>query len=1057
MPPPDDEHSSNETEPFVVIEEDPSLSSGVVVKSRKQTSSSLENEAAEATTPSTFSARNILLLGGLGAVVLLYLTDFGSVLNKFGGGGNSPAAPQGGGGFHAPSFGGSQNIGHPGGVRAYLSGDFAYEEIFVPVSNVGHAVPSLSPENVLNFMGHYVHDEHRSPYASHLYGDDKNASALEEEQKKFVAKMEEVRKKWGAWDFRDDDDYSDTAGDGERRRRPAADFGSARYKDLPAADFPSGSWQTDPTYVRNFLAEAKALIDRVKEGIYAEYGQPTLKPDGTSLTPEEVLARDKNFAVARGPGEDRAGKVAWLNPNAWDALVRKLLHGMMTNDEFYVVLGGHSAAAGHGNNFHQTKMMAFHYLMEPIFDKLGMRLISRNMAQGGVGTTHSAFASGSIYGEKDLLFWDSAMTEGWRSPGAHDVFNKQAILGGERVPVLMNCPPEGIAAESNGTAWLGGQLLDIYDGESNKKPNGMQPSYTTSDTQAEQDLPFAARYMYCEGAVGPLCKAHKYDAVCWVERSDCTPTAAQNKGVGGQAGWHPGTRAHQLSARVMSLVVLHAMDDAIERWTNRTEAGEAPLADEHWHVGNTYKNVQEKVRTHISATTTAAAEGGDDGAGAVSACEKLFPSYPRVCRVTMRGFGEWTPRRLPDESMLRSILKPAPNGYVPHLAVPSEYAGITLLPWNQRVPYGDVDVHAIAIASTVPPPSELDHAVKDEEERRMLARASTEAARRRTERANEAYRKRRVRRRSRRSLAEVDDMQVALSSSSAHRKDADGDGAATEKIVPGRGWHATNLAQHFCDGSYSSECGRNKGNTCLQYGSNDGRGSYQGDGLSGWLVMTVPNVKEGLILLRMEWWIGAKSNPRTQGWTEVNGGQTDAEEPKYVFPELHPETVNATTTTGDDSRRFFVRRLSSGSSALRSNGDDSSSSSESLARSAPESSSSSMAGLHLDSDGYWEIDPEDSSRRRRRLKAPPAPQPDDLAFDIAINGKIVKTMDKTEFMSWGKAIVQNFALWPLMDDVEWAKREWGDRDGEDVEVAVRLRCPSDPRQCRAGVSHVYYA
>ena len=31
---------------------------------------------------------------------------------------------------------------------------------------------------------------------------------------------------------------------------------------------------------------------------------------------------------------------------------RKLLHAMITNDEFYYVMGGHSAAEGHGHHVH---------------------------------------------------------------------------------------------------------------------------------------------------------------------------------------------------------------------------------------------------------------------------------------------------------------------------------------------------------------------------------------------------------------------------------------------------------------------------------------------------------------------------------------------------------------------------------------------------------------------------------------------------------------------------------------------------------------------------------
>ena len=55
-----------------------------------------------------------------------------------------------------------------------------------------------------------------------------------------------------------------------------------------------------------------------------------------------------------------------------EGFVHKLLHLMITNNEFYVVLGGHTAAAGHGNNFFQYYILSFHYLMEPVFDRLGI-------------------------------------------------------------------------------------------------------------------------------------------------------------------------------------------------------------------------------------------------------------------------------------------------------------------------------------------------------------------------------------------------------------------------------------------------------------------------------------------------------------------------------------------------------------------------------------------------------------------------------------------------------------------------------------------------------------
>ena len=98
------------------------------------------------------------------------------------------------------------------------------------------------------------------------------------------------------------------------------------------------------------------------------------------------------------PARGKIG-VATMNKKGMDNYARKLLHSMMTNDEFYYILGGHSAAAGHGNNFHQTYLMEFANIMEPVLHKLGVRLIARNLAMGGLGTTHFTLGANTLYGK----------------------------------------------------------------------------------------------------------------------------------------------------------------------------------------------------------------------------------------------------------------------------------------------------------------------------------------------------------------------------------------------------------------------------------------------------------------------------------------------------------------------------------------------------------------------------------------------------------------------------------------------------------------------------------
>ena len=441
-----------------------------------------------------FSMRGASTLAGLSILVFVYL------------GRMEERIYEAEGGFHQPSFGGISNVAHPVGARKYAEGG-KFEEIVIPVSNVGDAIPSLSAENVRNLWGHYVHDEHFSPYASPLY--DRNLSELQAEQKSYEEKMAEVRRTWGAWNFTDD--FADR---GDLRRR--VDFDSWTHRDAPVSAFPSDSWQSDGEYVRRFLSEARLLVDRVREGIYAELGRPTRKADGTGLlSADERAKRESIFAVGRdGATDPAAAGIGWMNPNAWEGLVRKLLHAMMTNDEFYVVLAGHSSAAGHGNNFVQTKAMAFHHLMEPVFDKLGVRLISRNMAQGGVGTMPSVFGGADIYGEKDIIWWDSAMTE--HEKGSHDMFNRQAILSGERVPVILSAPPGNILEASNGTAWIG--ELNLYS-------DRIVP--TTVDEEQAKAVPWALRFMKCESENQELCNEAKYNSICWEPRVNVTPSVQQ--------------------------------------------------------------------------------------------------------------------------------------------------------------------------------------------------------------------------------------------------------------------------------------------------------------------------------------------------------------------------------------------------------------------------------------------------------------------------------------------------------------------------------------------------
>merc|ERR1719310_1790355 len=191
------------------------------------------------------------------------------------------------------------------------------------------------------------------------------------------------------------------------------------------------------------------------------------------------------------------------------------------------------------------------------------------------------------------------------------------------------------------------------------------------------------------GSINPAYKSvegelPKYNAVCWTERSDVTPPLQQNPGFGGQASWHPGNLTHQYTARKISLLLLHAMSVALDKWKEAVETEGSPLDGKYWHL---YEE-EEKIRDAFKRADV-------DKTG----CGELLNFAPRVCRSPMRGAGEWTPRANLDQSSIRAITKPAPNGYVPKHFLEDQdavYVGKEPKVPSQRVPKGEVNVAAVA-------------------------------------------------------------------------------------------------------------------------------------------------------------------------------------------------------------------------------------------------------------------------------------------------------------------------------------------------------------------------
>jgi hypothetical protein len=188
-----------------------------------------------------------------------------------------------------------------------------------------------------------------------------------------------------------------------------------------------------------------------------------------------------------------------------------------------------------------------------------------------------------------------------------------------------------------------------------------------------------------------------------------------------------------------------------------------------------------------------------------------FP--PRLCKVPLKARTEHTPRANPDNTSITSILqRVSPDGYLPHVAAPL-YKGDDVPNPATTLPEGAVDVRSILNKRHV----RYIHNLRYLKQKGLNITASE------TEVTNEGY----------------DTQQITTEKN------------ITTSIIPGRGWVVHSEPSGYCDGSAKSICGRQITNDCLLSGQNDGKGGIQGDGLSGWLVMTLDELKEGIVILNI--------------------------------------------------------------------------------------------------------------------------------------------------------------------------------------------------------------
>jgi len=234
---------------------------------------------------------------------------------------------------------------------------------------------------------------------------------------------------------------------------------------------------------------------------------------------------------------------------------------------FVWAVGGHSAAAGHGNLFKQAYANIIEESLKPIFASMGIRFYAKNYAMGGTKTSPEvSLCMESIFGpEVDILSWDYAMTDG-RSPPLYNMWLQRANLHPSR-PILFSFGQRYADSahqrlEADGGAGFERNFLDVRK---------VFPDSDDLTVNATTLTPGVKDYLCNKGHIetGEPCGDEKFH------------TSHMCKKVGYQTSWHNGWKDHMFIGRLTSAFIIENLLEAVEELfgTNANDNGNITASD----------------------------------------------------------------------------------------------------------------------------------------------------------------------------------------------------------------------------------------------------------------------------------------------------------------------------------------------------------------------------------------------------------------------------------------------------------------------------------------------
>ena len=290
--------------------------------------------------------------------------------------------------------------------------------------------------------------------------------------------------------------------------------------------------------IRSLVLEGKQHFDSILEQDYGEYK-------------EKVFDRLRVSSYFKYPSEKSLKR---LRRRIKIKIIQSQIMMKPSKPTTFVwAVGGHSAAAGHGNLFRNAYANIIEESLKLVFEPIGIRFLGKNYAMGGTKSgPEVAFCMESIFGrDVDILSWDYGMTDG-RSPELYNLWVQRANTLHSR-PILFSFGQryaDGIHGDLEQNAGGAGFEMNFGDVR-NEFPNSDDP-----DTNVGNLTRGVKNYICNNGHVeaGDPCGSVTEK---FATQDVCTR-------VGYQTSWHSGWKEHLLIGRISAAFIIENLLQALD-------------------------------------------------------------------------------------------------------------------------------------------------------------------------------------------------------------------------------------------------------------------------------------------------------------------------------------------------------------------------------------------------------------------------------------------------------------------------------------------------------------